>query len=230
MQAVILAAGLGTRMGELTKTTPKPLLKIQDKTLLEHNLTAMPEEIDEVVLVVGYLGEQIRKYIGENFVGKKITYVEQTELKGTAHALTAAKPLLRDRFLVIMGDDLYYRNDLEELCHKPLGILVWEMTNDELKNERQGIVKIDSEGVVSDIIERQPAAKGTLVNCAAYVLNGKFFGYPLVSAGIPATEYGLPQTFLQMIKDGAKVSVVKARWWHKVASPEDLLNGNHKVK
>src|SRR3989338_8673122 len=102
MQAVILAAWLGTRMGQLTKDTPKPLLKIADKTLLEHNLTALPDEIDEVVLVVGYLDDQIRNFVGKKFLGKKITYVHQEKLRGTGHALSMCKGVVRDRFLVLM--------------------------------------------------------------------------------------------------------------------------------
>ena len=229
MQAVILAAGLGTRMGQLTKDTPKPLLKIADKTLLEHNLLALPDEIDEVVLVVGYLKEQIMGFIGPKFAGKKITYVEQKELRGTGHALSAGKEVLHDRFLVIMGDDLYYGKDLTELIRYPLSVLVWEMKNDDLKDDRQAIVKINENGEVLDIIERQPAPKETLVNTGAYVLDSNFFTLPLRPGGNRTMEFGLPQTFLQMIRDGAKMSIVKATFWHKVASPEDLRVPNKEL-
>lgn len=223
MQAVILAAGLGTRMGELTKNTPKPLLKVQDKTLLEHNLEAMPEEIDEVILVVGYLNEQIRGFIGGNFRGKKISYVLQKELKGTAHALFLCKDILHGRFLALNGDDLYSREDLQDVVRQPLAILAWALEADDLSNKGSATVKLDSDGYLLDIVERQPAKKGILVNAGAYIINENFFQYPLVSAGDPATEYGLPQTFLQMVRDGAKISVVQARKWRKVGSPEDLV-------
>ncbi|MBI4050796.1 MAG: nucleotidyltransferase family protein [Candidatus Doudnabacteria bacterium] len=239
MQAVILAAGLGTRMGEMIRDTPKPLLKIGEETILEHNLKALPQETDEVILVVGYLGEKIREKIGEKYVstspptpplarggGKarefKITYVEQKELKGTAHALWQCKDLLRNKFLVLMGDDFYDRGDLEKLVEYNLAILGWELKEDQSKEDRQAVIKIDEEGNLLDIIERQPATKGSLVNAGAYVLNTALFNYPMVPAGKPANEYGLPQTFMQMVKDGAKFSVVKAKRWHKVASPSDL--------
>jgi len=214
-------------MGNLTASTPKPLLKIQDRTLLEHNLTALPDEIDEVVLVVGYLEEQIHEAIGDKFLGKKIVYVEQKELKGTGHALSLCKDVLRGRFLVLMGDDLYYKKDLESLVKKPLGILVWQMRNDDMKQSYQALIKTDEQGKLLDIMERQPAAKGTMVNCGAYLLDMSFFDHPLVAAGIPANEFGLPQTMLQIVKAGGIMSVVKAEWWHKVASPEDLklVNG-----
>ena len=231
MQAVILAAGMGTRMGELTRNTPKPLLKIQDRTLLEHNLTAMPDEIDEVILVVGYLADQIKSAIGENFLGKKITYVSQTELKGTGHALSLCKGMLKNHFLVIMGDDLYYEKDLKALTKHHLATLVWEVTEADFATKQQaGIVKVDEKMDILGITERQTLTAGALVNAGAYIINTDYFNYPLVSAGNPATEYGLPQTFMQMV-NGSKIKAVKAEWWHKVATPEDLqLNGNHKAK
>ncbi|MCL5436004.1 MAG: NTP transferase domain-containing protein, partial [Patescibacteria group bacterium] len=99
MQAVILAAGLGTRMGSLTKERPKPLLTIENRTLLEHNLLALPKEIDEVVLVVGYLKDQVMAAVGQEFLGKKIRYVVQEELLGTGHALSQCKDVLCGRFL-----------------------------------------------------------------------------------------------------------------------------------
>lgn len=222
MQVVILAAGLGTRMGDLTKIIPKPLLKIEDQTLLERNLQALPSEIDEVVLVVGFLADQIRELIGDYSNNKKVTYVLQTELKGTGHALSLCKDLLRDRFLVLMGDDLYKKSDLEELIKHPLGILVLELQSDDLTQSRHAIVKIDEQGQVLDILERQSGKKGMLVNVGAYILDTSYFDHPLVRAGVPATEFGLPQTMLQMVKDGAKFDIIHATWWHKVATPEDL--------
>ena len=214
-------------MGPLTKDTPKPLLKIGDQNLLERNLENLPPEIEEVVLVVGYLGEKIRKYFGNKWQGRPVRYVEQTELKGTAHALFICQHLLRDRFLVLMGDDLYSADDLRELSAKPLAVLVWEMKDDGAKDSRAGVMKVNERGELSDIVERQPTPKGTLVNCGAYVLNMDFFKYPLRSAGEPANEFGLPQTMLQMVQKGATFSVVKARWWHKVAAPEDLKIADH---
>lgn len=223
MQAIILAAGLGTRMGELTKTTPKPLLKIAGKAILEHNLAELPDEIKEVFLVVGYLGRQIRKLVGENIAGKKISYVEQQELKGTAHALFACKNLLRGRFLVVHGDDLYHKRDLERLIKHPLAVLVWPLRERQDNAKLQGgVVKVNEAGEVIDIVEREPASEGALVNTGAYVLNKELFKYGMASAGKPATEFGLPQTLLQMIKGGAKFAVVPAEKWHKIATPEDL--------
>jgi len=219
-----LAAGLGTRMGELTKKNPKPLLTIENKTILEHTFAALPKEVFEVVLVVGYLKENIQKYIGNEYEGKKVTYVEQKELLGTGHALSMCKKVLHDKFIVLMGDDLYEKKDLEEMVKHPLCILVREIKKDSVE-DKYAIAKLNGGGKLSEIIERQKAKSGDLANCGAYVLDKRYFDYSLVLAGNQTEEYGLPQTFMQMVKDGAQIDIVRATKWHNVTNPEDLKEG-----
>lgn len=221
MQAVILAAGLGTRMRDLTKGTPKPLLKIGDKTLLEYKLSNLPAAIDEVVMVIGYLGDQIRETFGENWNGRKVTYIEQKELKGTGHALELCQPVLKDRFLILMGDDLYAEKDLEELVRHPLSILGAELKKANA-GEHRAEIKTDASDHVVEIDESAPAREGMLENAAAYVLDMSYFDYPLRPAGPDSKEFGLPQTMTQMIRDGKNVKIVRATWWKKVSAPEDL--------
>ena len=78
MKAIVLAAGEGRRMRPLTENIPKPLLQIQDRPLIEHIVERLPEEVDELIIVVGYLGEMIKQYCSDNFLGRPITYVEQS--------------------------------------------------------------------------------------------------------------------------------------------------------
>src|SRR3989344_7151174 len=126
MKAVILAAGKGTRMGKLGEETPKPLLKVARKTLLEHKLDLMPESIDEVILVVGHLKEQIISAIGSKYRNLKITYVILDRLLGTADALFACKDLLlkEDKFLVMNGDDIYSKRDMQEMAGNGWAMLI----------------------------------------------------------------------------------------------------------
>jgi len=117
MQAVILAAGRGTRMGALTESLPKPMLEVAGKTLLEHKFDALPDEVDEIIIVIGYLGGYIHDAYGGEYQGKRILYVEQENIMGgTADALWQTKDILKDKFIVLMGDDLYYEKDLEKLA------------------------------------------------------------------------------------------------------------------
>lgn len=212
---------MGTRMKELTSNTPKPLLKIGEKTLLEYKLENLPSEVDEVILVVGYLGDQIKSTFGGQYLGKKITYVEQKELKGTGHALSLCRPFLKGRFLVLMGDDLYAKEDLEKLVSYPLSILGCELKED-IPGGTRAEIKFDEEGKVLEIDERAPARRGMLENAAAYVLDESYFDYPLRPADSTSKEFGLPQTMAQMVRDGKDVKIVKATRWKKVTAPEDL--------
>ena len=102
MQAVILAAGRGTRMGGLTDTVPKPLLLVAGKSLLAHKLDALPSEVHEVIFVIGYQGQMIREEFGSEYGGRRVQYVEQEELNGTMGAVSLAKPLITGRFIVIL--------------------------------------------------------------------------------------------------------------------------------
>jgi len=208
-------------MGSLTKDRPKPLLTIDDKSLIEHSLEALPKEITEVVLVVGYLAHQIEEAIGREFGGRKITYIEQKELLGTGHALSICKDLIKGKFLVLMGDDLYATSDLDELIKHPMGLLARKVGQDST-NDFQAEVAIDDTGKLIDIIERQPVRAGSYSNCGAYVLDKRYFDLPLVLAGNKTKEFGLPQTMLQLAKNGSRIDIVKASWWHKVTGPEDL--------
>ena len=105
MQVVILAAGEGVRMRPLTLTTPKPLLKVSGKVLLDYIFETLPPEVTEAVIVVKYLGEQIKAYCGESFHGRTIHYADGSDL-GTAYSFLAAKPYVtEDRFLFLYGDE-----------------------------------------------------------------------------------------------------------------------------
>ncbi len=202
-------------MGELTKNTPKPMLKIQGKPLLAHKIEMLPDEIDEVVLVVGYLQEQIRNFFGDQYANKKIVYVEQQELNGTAGALHSAKDVLREKFLVTTGDDLYLKKDLAQLSKLDLGVLVLEVDNPD----QFGVIKMDEKGDIVEIVEKPKIVGPALANVGAYILSRDFFVYPLVDIG--KGEFGLPQTMMQM-KDRFKIEMQKAGAWFPIGNPEDL--------
>src|SRR3970282_1446930 len=116
MQIVFLAAGRGMRIRPLSDTTPKPLLPVAGIPILKRNLNELPPEVKDVIIVVGYLGEQIKRLFGNSFAGRPVRYVEQTGLRGTADALWKTRALhYGDPFLVGNGDDLYVNADMSRL-------------------------------------------------------------------------------------------------------------------
>ena len=215
MKAVILCAGKGTRMQHLTADTPKPLLMYKDKTLIEHKLISLPDHIKEVVLVVGYLGESIRVYFGDVWHGgkedaKKIHYVEQTEMLGTAHALIQARHLLDEPFIVLMGDDIYDKEDLALLSmQKDWAILVENsMTISEGLQENGRLMTEDDKNFKN------------FAYTGACFLTPEVFNLPMVMLS-GGKEYGLPQTFATALPERA-IKIFETKNWKRITAPEDL--------
>ncbi len=129
MQAVIFCAGKSTRTYPLTLSKPKPLLKVANKMILEWNLEQLSGIVDEVFIVVGFEKEQIVSAFGDSFGDIKINYVEQKEQLGTGHALSLCKDNLGTKFLVMNGDDLYHRDDIEACLKCQVAVLVKEVDN-----------------------------------------------------------------------------------------------------
>ncbi|MCX6702568.1 MAG: nucleotidyltransferase family protein [Candidatus Wolfebacteria bacterium] len=223
MQAVILAAGEGLRLKPVTETIPKCLLKVGKKTILENTLFQLPKEVGEVIIVVGHLKSKIKSHIGNNWNGRNIKYVEQTERLGTGHALFTAKDSLRDgKFIVLMGDNLYLRKDVENCLRHDLAILAQKIENPE----RFGIIKTDGNNLES-ITETQEVSQDTLINCGLYVLDKRIFDYPMVEIG--KKEYGLPQTIAKMAKR-YPVVIEKATFWMPINDLQDLKQADKYIK
>lgn len=220
MQAVILAAGRGTRMKELTASVPKPMLLVQGKSLIAHKLDALPDTVTEVILVIGYQGDAIKSAFGDAYQGKAIRYVVQEELNGTAGALWQAKDLLTDRFVVMMGDDLYAKEDVDACFASP----DWSVLAEELPSMRSGgKIALDGNGSITAIEEGNHEGLPGLMNTNMLVLDPRVFEYPLVPKAPGSDEYGLPQTVLNASREsGIPLRPVTATFWIQITAPEDL--------
>ncbi len=223
MQAVILAAGRGTRMGTLTENTPKPMVSILGKPLLEWKLSALPEGITEVIITVGYLSEQIKAYFGEEWQGRKLTYLHQEVLNGTGGSMQIVKDHVGDSFLVTMGDDLYVTEDLESLMKFPYSILGRHTE----EAEKFGILKVSETNELIGVTERPHGQQAGLINTGGYMLGKEFFTVPLVA--ISDTEYGLPQT-LATLSDQVAIPVLTCTDWRPVGCPEDIPKAEEFIK
>src|SRR5262245_26689385 len=105
MDAIILAAGLGTRLRPHTETTPKPLLPVQGRPILDWTLGALPPAVDRVIVVVQYLGEQIEAYLAAQRHVPSFEVVWQGQPpRGTGDAVRKCQGKLRGgSFLVLNG-------------------------------------------------------------------------------------------------------------------------------
>lgn len=171
MKALILAAGKGRRMKGLTVRVPKPLLTVGGKTLLDHIFDALPNEVNEVIVVIGYQGNLIRTHLGDVYKGRTIHYVVQKALNGTAKAVLLAKPHLENekRFFIIYGDELPTKREMAECLSHPYSWLCHFITTPI----STGVAKLSKRSRIVEVVERRRPPKPPFVSVGGVMLVGK---------------------------------------------------------
>lgn len=205
-------------MGALTETLPKPMLEVAGKTLLEYKFDVLPEDVHEIILIVGYLKEEIIERFGDSYKGKRLIYIEQENIVGgTMDALLQAKGILTEKFLVMMGDDIYSSADITAVLAHDWALLVQRVPDTAVG----GRVVIDADHNVLDIIEGG-SGEGA-VNTNMFALDSRIFDFPPIPKAPDSTELGLPQTVLAASKaSGIPLNVVEATRWIQITNPEDI--------
>lgn len=232
-KAVILAAGKGTRMGELTAQVPKPMLLLVGKPILEHVLNRLSEAgIRETLLVVGYYGEKIR----EHFAGYKMAlrFEEQTVINGTAKAAMLARDFVGDdAFLMTFGDILCepadYRGLIALMDSEACGVLGVKYVEDPAP----GAAVYEEEGRVVKIIEKPPVGtSSTNWNSAGvYVFRAKIFAELERVAVSSRGEYELTSGIAQLIEHGETLRMYPiASEWLDVGRPADLKRAEEMLR
>lgn len=175
MKIAILAGGLGTRLGLLTKDTPKSMLRIRGKPFLEYQLELLKKNnLEEIVLCVGHLKDEIKSYFGTGSrFGVRIEYSEEEKPLGTAGALRNAENLLGDDFLVLNGDSylaINYREVINkyELSNKSRLMVVYKNRN---KYDKSNVIV--NNGLVVEYNRSIQSPDMVYIDCGLSVLNKK---------------------------------------------------------
>lgn len=117
-RAMLLAAGLGTRLRPLTYTTPKPLLPLSgDKTIIDHNLELLKSGgITDVIINLHHLGDQIRTHVGDGSkYGLRVAYSDEPEILGTGGGVKKASEFFQGEPFVVMNGDILIDIDIKDL-------------------------------------------------------------------------------------------------------------------
>lgn len=215
---VIMAGGLGTRLGELTKDTPKPMLKVGTKPMIEHIIDMFVSHgFTKFMLSVNYKAEVIKEYFkdGHDF-GIEIKYIEETKRLGTGGALSLIDTKIKEPFFVINGD-VMTSLDFEKLLEYH-SLMISDATMCIRKYDYKipfGVVQTDEDQNILDIKEKP--TYNFLVNAGVYILN------PSVLEYIPKNEYFDMPALFEILKEQKKVikGYEIGEYWIDIGRPDD---------
>jgi bifunctional UDP-N-acetylglucosamine pyrophosphorylase/glucosamine-1-phosphate N-acetyltransferase len=232
LKAVVLAAGRGERLWPLTEDTPKPLLPVANKSILERTCEALVSAgIRQIILVVGFRSEKIRDRLGKGeAIGSELKYVRQKNAKGTADALGTCRKELHgeDRFLVLYGDDYYDSN-------VPRAFLATARKNEGVTigaanvQDASRFGKIQSKrGFVTEIQEKASRAEPGQVNAGIYLMDESIFPAIMKTKRSIRGELELTDAVRILIKEGKQVhaQLLGSRKWLGISYPWDMLEAN----
>ncbi|MCX6673741.1 MAG: sugar phosphate nucleotidyltransferase [Methanothrix sp.] len=222
MQAIILAAGEGSRMRPLTTSLPKVMLPVAGKPLLEHIiLRAHAAGANRFVLVVGYGADAVRSYFGDGRrLDLRIDYVVQDKQLGTGHALMAAQSLAEDRFLVINGDVLPDVASLREMACG--GVAVSAIKVDD--PTRYGVFT-EENGCFKSVVEKSANPPSNLANAGIYLLERSIFDILRAAPLSVRGEYELTDG-LNLLAAKELIRIVELKSWLEIGRPWDILAAN----
>ncbi|WP_423743399.1 sugar phosphate nucleotidyltransferase (plasmid) [Haladaptatus sp. SPP-AMP-3] len=226
MQAVILAAGKGTRLRPLTDDKPKALVEVAGKPILTRCFETVAElDAEEVVVVIGYEGAQIRDRYGESFSGIPITYARQDEQLGMAHALLQAEPYVEGDFMCLDGDCVI-RCDLEPLVERQRaegvdGVQLVERVPTEAARVK-AICDVTDEGELRGI-EKEPddPPEPSLVAAGFAVYGPAMFDACAATELSVRGEYELSESIRRFVTDNTMLTMRTEGWTANVNTPTE---------
>jgi len=220
MQAVVLAAGEGTRMRPLTENTPKPMLPVADRPLVAHTAdTAIEAGAEELIFVVGYEADAVREFFGDSYNGVPVEFAVQEEQLGTADAVDAASEYLDGPFAVLNGDNLYDEASLTDLFDAAPSIAAYQVPDPS----NYGVLSTDGDRVTA-IIEKPADPPTELANAGAYVFPAEAREWLDVEMS-ERGEREITDVVTQVI-ESYDVTAVEVDRWLDVGRPWELLAAN----
>jgi len=220
-KVIILCGGEGTRLRPLTLSTPKPMLPIGYKPILEHTMQFYSNQgFHNFILSLGYLAEHIMKYFGNGSVqNANINYVTEKHPLGTGGALKNSENFINSTFICTYGDVFFGNINLKELVqfHKEkqaLGTIVLWKARDA---RRFGLVEMDKDNRITEFTEKPKYMTAGLINAGLYILEPEIFKFIPKNRTISLEN----DVVTELVKKENLYGFVHSGYWADVGLPED---------
>ncbi|MFC6717302.1 UTP--glucose-1-phosphate uridylyltransferase AglF [Natrialbaceae archaeon GCM10025810] len=235
MQAVILAAGKGTRLRPLTEDTPKALVEVDGTPLIEDVFDNLIDiGVTEFVVVVGYLKEKLIERYGDAYEGVPITYAHQREQKGLAHAILQAEPHVDSDFVLMLGDNIF-RANLGDVINRQredradAAFLVEQVPYEEAS--RYGVLDTNEYGEIVEVVEKPTDPPSNLVMTGFYTFTPAIFHACHLVQPSDRGEYELPDAIDLLIQSGRTIDAIRMEGWRiDVGYPEDREEAEERLR
>ena len=228
MKVIIPLAGKGTRLRPHTHITPKPMLKIAGKPVIDYVMDDLQRvgDVEEVIYITGHLKDKVEEYARSKYPFDAV-FIEQKIQDGTAGAVALARPYVDQPVFIIFVDTIFDA-DLSVVHRTDADGIIWVKTVDDY--QRFGVVVSDADGNMTKIVEKPSTPISKRANIGLYYIKN----WKLLYEGIDWTlrqpknkgEYYLTDAFQYMIEHGAKIRVIDVEGWYDAGEQGTLLETN----
>jgi len=230
MKVVIPMAGYGTRLRPHTWSKPKPLVAVAGKPLLGHVLDTFAglSFVDEVIFIVGYLGQQVEDYVRQAYPDLRARYIEQREMLGQSHAIWLARQHLAGPMLMVFVDTLI-EADLASLGHETAGAVAYVKAVPDPR--RFGVAEVGKNGRVTRLVEKPADVSNNLAVVGLYYFRESAELLKAIDVQMERKEqlkgeYFLADAINVMLQGGLEMRVEPVDVWMDCGTPESLLETN----
>jgi glucose-1-phosphate thymidylyltransferase len=228
MKVIIPLAGKGTRLRPHTHVTPKPMLRIAGKPVIDYVMEDLQRlgGVEQVVYITGHLKEKVEQYARGKYPFDSV-FIEQKVQDGTAGAVALAKPYVDQPVLIVFVDTIFDA-DLSVINRTDADGIIW--TKEVEDYQRFGVVVADADGNMTRIVEKPSTPVSKRANIGLYYIRNWKLLYEGIDHVLASPknrgEYYLTDAFQYMIEHGAKIRVVDVEGWYDAGKLDTLLATN----
>jgi glucose-1-phosphate thymidylyltransferase len=224
MQVIIPLAGKGTRLRPHTHLTPKPLLKVAGRPVMDWVMDRLEGlNIEELIFITGHLKEQVEAYARSRYAIPS-RFIEQKVQDGTAGAINLARPFVHGPVLIIFVDTVF-EADLTLINRTDADGIIWAKEVEDY--QRFGVVVTDKDGFMTKIVEKPSTPISKLANIGLYYIRDVESLWKGIDATLAAPankgEFYLTDAFQWMIEHGRKILTAEVGGWYDCGKLDTLL-------